>query len=62
MPEFLFVPDYAVEADTVQEAFEKAIDAIEKDIEHYREYGTTQIEWVTTDEIAAGETAIVYPF
>lgn len=51
--EFQFVPNYDVKAATEEEAFAIFMDAIEKDVAHYREFGITQIEYRTLAEILA---------
>ena len=45
---YRFNAEYAVEANSEKEAFDRYLEAIEQDIAHYRKWGYTQIEWTST--------------
>jgi hypothetical protein len=54
--DYTFVPDYTVEAEDEDTAFAAFMDAIEKDVAHYRRHGYTQIEYRTLAEILGEES------
>lgn len=45
MKKYTFQPHYEVEATTEDEAFGLFVEAISRDLQHYRKHGHTQIEY-----------------